>query len=180
MNPMKADLTRITEDLSEMVAIPSVTGSERRVQDLMAGLIGELTFDVEVIEADPAELAQDPDFPGIEVPRSDLIVVAGTYRTGRPGPRRMLLGHVDVVPPGDEATWTSPPFDPVVLDGLLYGRGACDMKGGVAAMLEAVRLAMESEERLTGEITVVAVPSEEDGERARSPRSVRGTPLTWR
>ncbi len=160
---MKADLTRITEDLSELVAVPSVTGSERRIQDLMAGLIGELTFDVDVIETDPAELAQDPDFPGIEVPRSDLVVVAGTYHTGRPGPRRMLLGHVDVVPPGDEATWTSPPFDPVVLDGILYGRGACDMKGGVTAMLEAVRLAMESEERLTGEIVVVAVPSEEDG-----------------
>lgn len=160
---MKADLTRITEDLSEMVAIPSVTGSERRIQDLMSDLMAELTFDVDVIETDPAELAQDPDFPGIEVPRSDLVVVAGTYRTGRPGPRRMLLGHVDVVPPGDETTWTSPPFDPVVLDGHLYGRGACDMKGGVAAMLEAVRLAMESEHELTGEIVLVAVPSEEDG-----------------
>lgn len=160
---MEADVGRITEDLSQLVAIPSVTGSERRIQESMAELMQELTFDVEVIEADIEALSQDPDFPGFEVPRRDLVVVAGTYRTGRPGPRRMLLGHVDVVPPGDESTWTSPPFEPVVLDGRLYGRGACDMKGGVASMLEAVRLAMESEDRLTGEIVLVAVPSEEDG-----------------
>ena len=160
---MNADLSRITEDLVELVAIPSITGSERRIQELMTGLMEELSFDVDVIEPDLADLERDPDFPGMEVPRSDLVVVAGTYDTGRPGPRRMLLGHVDVVPQGDESTWTSPPFDPVVLDGRLYGRGACDMKGGVVSMLEAVRLALEFEERLTGQIVLLAVPSEEDG-----------------
>jgi acetylornithine deacetylase len=161
--PMQANPSRIVEDLAELVAIPSVTGSERRVQEVMATLLEEATLDVAWIETDPSQLAQDPDFPGIEVPRDDLVVVAGTLDTGKPGPHRMLLGHVDVVPPGDPHTWTSDPFDPVVVDGVLHGRGSCDMKGGVVAMVEAVRVALESGADLSGRITVVAVPSEEDG-----------------
>jgi acetylornithine deacetylase len=129
----------------------------------MVTLMEEATLDVSWIETDPSELAQDPDFPGIEVPRDDLIVVAGRYDTGRPGPRRMLLGHVDVVPAGDPHSWTSPAFEPTVVDGNLYGRGACDMKGGVVSMIEAVRIALESGVDIDGEIVVVAVPSEEDG-----------------
>ncbi|MDH4118456.1 MAG: ArgE/DapE family deacylase [Acidimicrobiia bacterium] len=163
MRRMHADRERIVEDLSVLVSVPSVTGSERRIQEVVAGLLDEMTLDVDWIETDPASLAQDPAFPGIEVPRDDLIVVAGRYGTGRPGPRRMLLGHVDVVPPGDASTWTTPAFEPTVVDGRLYGRGACDMKGGVVAMLEAVRLAFERDQDLTGTVLVVAVPSEEDG-----------------
>jgi acetylornithine deacetylase len=129
----------------------------------VARLFEEATLDVSWIETAPDELALDPDFPGIEVPRSELVVVAGSLHTGRPGPRRMLLGHVDVVPPGDPGSWTSPAFDPVVVDGRLHGRGACDMKGGVTSMIEAVRIALESGTELGGEIVVVSVPSEEDG-----------------
>lgn len=160
---MQADLDRITEDLSSLIRIPSVTGSERRVQEHMAMLMEEATLEVEWIETDPEQLAADPDFPGIEVPRTDLPVVVGRYSSGRPGPTRMLLGHVDVVPTGDLATWTDPPFHPVVRDGNLYGRGACDMKGGVVSMVEAVRLVFESGAEMNGDLVVVTVPAEEDG-----------------
>lgn len=160
---MKADMARLTEDLSAMVAIPSVTGTERRALEHVAMLLGEATMDVEWIETDPDQLAEDPEFPGIEVPRTDLPVVVGRYSSGRPGPTRMLLGHVDVVPTGDLGTWTDPPFDPHIRDGNLYGRGACDMKGGVVAIVEAVRLAFESDADVTGDVVVVAVPAEEDG-----------------
>ncbi|MDH4118745.1 MAG: acetylornithine deacetylase, partial [Acidimicrobiia bacterium] len=94
---MIADPDRIVEDLTALVAIPSVTGSERRAQEHMAALMEEATLEVEWIEADPDELADDPAFPGIEVPRTDLPIVIGRYASGRPGPTRMLLGHVDVV-----------------------------------------------------------------------------------
>jgi acetylornithine deacetylase len=160
---VRADAKRITEDLADLVSIPSVTGSERLVQEHMAALLDELTLEVDVIETDPETLSRDPDFPGYEVPRSDLVAVVGTLSTGRPGPRRMLLGHVDVVPPGDPDSWTTPAFEPRVGDGRLYGRGACDMKGGVVAIVEAVRLALESGREIDGEILVAAVPSEEDG-----------------
>lgn len=160
---MQANPTRIRENLTDLISIPSITGEERQVQEAMAGLMEDATLDVEWIEVDPEELSQDPHFPGYEMPRQDLVVVAGTIDTGRPGPHRMLQGHVDVVPPGDLATWSSPAFEPRESGGRMYGRGACDMKGGVVAMLEAVRLALESDAGPTGRITLVTVPSEEDG-----------------
>jgi acetylornithine deacetylase len=160
---MSARLDRIVEDLTALVAIPSVTGSERRVQEHMAELFEEATLEVEWIEADLEALADEADFPGMEVPRTDLPVVVGRYSSGRPGPTRMLLGHTDVVPTGDLSTWTTPPFEPQIREGALYGRGASDMKGGVVAMLEAVRLAFESTEQMTGDLVVVSVPAEEDG-----------------
>ena len=49
----------------------------------------------------------------------------------------MFAGHTDVVPPGPEGQWNTPPFEPTIKDGVLYGRGAADMKGGLAAMVVA-------------------------------------------
>jgi len=96
--------------------------------------------------------------------RSSLPVVIG--RAGRAAGRRLILaGHLDVVPPGDPGTWTTDPWGAEVRDGRLFGRGACDMKGGVASILAAVRaLAIAGDlDRLEGELVVVLVPSEEDG-----------------
>ena len=56
---------------------------------------------------------------------------------GEGRPHLLFAGHTDVVPPGDEAAWSYPPFDAVIADGRLYGRGAVDMKSGVAAFVEA-------------------------------------------
>ncbi len=58
-------------------------------------------------------------------------------RRGQGAPHLCFAGHTDVVPPGDAALWTHDPFAAEVADGVLYGRGACDMKGGVAAFVAA-------------------------------------------
>ncbi len=56
---------------------------------------------------------------------------------GDQGPLLVFAGHTDVVPPGPEADWQTPPFNPEIKDGMLYGRGAADMKGSLAAMVIA-------------------------------------------
>lgn len=157
------DRDRILRDLGALVAVPSVTGTERAAQDVVAGMLDDAGLRVERVETDPGELSTDPAFPGTEVPHAAFPVVAGRLDTGRPGPRLLLSGHVDVVPPGDPSGWTSPPFEPRVEDGRMYGRGACDMKGGLVAAIEAVRAASAVVDRLRGEVVVLSVPAEEDG-----------------
>jgi acetylornithine deacetylase len=158
------DRERMIADLRALVAIPSITGSETAVAAWAADALGELGLAVEVVTPDPATIRADPDWPGEEMPRADLPVVLG--RAGRAGGRRLILsGHLDVVPPGDPATWTADPWAGEIRDGALFGRGACDMKGGVASILAAVRslAATGTLDRLDGELLVVLVPSEEDG-----------------
>ncbi len=58
-------------------------------------------------------------------------------RIGSDGPVLVIAGHTDVVPVGDAAAWTRDPFGGIIVDGMLHGRGACDMKGGLAAMMAA-------------------------------------------
>src|SRR3970282_1216994 len=85
---------------------------------------------------------------------------------GRPAGRRLLLvGHTDVVPVGDRSTWTVDPWAAEIRGGLVYGRGACDMKGGCASILAALRalVASGAEANLDGEVVAAFVPSEEDG-----------------
>jgi acetylornithine deacetylase len=158
------DTARIERDLRELVQIRSITGSEETIQTAMERLLAEVGLATERIETDPIAFAADPDFPGSEMPRASLPVVTG--RLGTAGGRRVLLvGHVDVVPPGDPAAWSADPWAAEVRDGRLYGRGACDMKGGVVAILAAVRAVVATgvANAFAGELLVVSVPSEEDG-----------------
>jgi acetylornithine deacetylase len=159
------DPVRLAADLAALVRIPSITGSEEAVSAWLAGALEAIPgVAVERLAPDLATVRADPAWPGEEMPRSALPIVLG--RLGRPTGRRLLLvGHTDVVPPGEPATWTVAPWAGEVRDGRLYGRGACDMKGGVAAILGAVRALAASgvAARLDGEVVVVFVPSEEDG-----------------
>jgi acetylornithine deacetylase len=159
------DADTIQADLLALLAIPSITGDEGAARDATAATMAAAGLDVRTWEADPVTLAADPEFPGGERPRSSLPLAAGHLRGARPGPRLILAGHTDVVPPGERANWSLDPFVPQVRGGRVFGRGACDMKGGLVAAvaaLGAVRAAIGLE-RLVGEAVVVAVPSEEDG-----------------
>jgi acetylornithine deacetylase len=158
------DRERLVEDLQALIRIPSVTGSEEAVAGWAEEGLRALGLAVEVVQPDLDALRADPDWPGEEMTRTSLQVVIG--RVGPTSGRRIILsGHLDVVPPGDPATWTSDPWAGDVRGGRLFGRGACDMKGGVASILGAVRALGTSGdlERLDGELVVAFVPSEEDG-----------------
>ena len=152
------------EVATQLVRVPSVTGDEVAVQDLVASRLADAGLAVERVEVDPTDARRDPDWPGSEMPRERLPIVLG--RIGRAGGRRVVLvGHVDVVPVGDPATWTRDPWAGERDGDRLYGRGAVDMKGGVASILAAVQALTRSglADRLGGEILVASVPSEEDG-----------------
>jgi succinyl-diaminopimelate desuccinylase len=87
--------------------------------------------------------------------------VIGDWRGRGAGPLLILEGHSDVVTEGDASTWSVPPFGGVVADGCLFGRGAADMKGGVAAAIAAVRAIRDAGVELPGRIRIAVVADEE-------------------
>ena len=159
------DRAAFTADLLAFCAIPPLTGSEGPARDHLARRLDAGGFGVHAWDADPVALAADPAFPGMEVPRTVLPLVAGTFRGTRPGKRLLLVAHTDVVPAGEPASWTTPAFAPESRDGSVFGRGACDMKGGLVAALEAMRAVSRAvgPDGLAGEVILLGVPSEEDG-----------------
>lgn len=83
-------------------------------------------------------------------------------RRGTKSPVLCFAGHTDVVPPGDEVTWSSPPFEPTFRDGLLYGRGSADMKSGLAAMIVAIEQFVAENSEHQGSLAVL-ITSDEEG-----------------
>jgi acetylornithine deacetylase len=157
------DRDRIGDDLTALVRIESVTGNEQAVQTEAALRMATAGLEVTRIDADPTAILSDPDFPGMEAPRTVLPVVAGA--TGRIGSARRVIiaGHIDTVAAGARENWSTDPFGAEIRDGHLYGRGSMDMKGGVVAGLAALRALVDTEVELDGEAVLLTVPAEEDG-----------------
>lgn len=80
---------------------------------------------------------------------------------GEGAPHLLLLGHTDVVPPGPEREWTSPPFSPEARDGMLYGRGAADMKSSVAAFVVAAERFLAEHPNHVGRLSILLTSDEE-------------------
>lgn len=103
---------------------------------------------------------------------------------GESGPTLVLLGHTDVVPPGPREAWSSDPFVPEVRDGLLYGRGAADMKGSVAAFVVALERFVAAHPGHTGRVALL-LTSDEEGDAIDGVRRVaemfrqRGERIDW-
>ena len=110
-----SDVLALARDL---IARASVTPEDAGCQALIAGRLERVGFRVEHLRF------------------GEVDNLWATHGDG--GPTLVFLGHTDVVPPGDAADWTSPPFEPTERDGHLFGRGAADMKGSVAAMVLAL------------------------------------------
>jgi acetylornithine deacetylase len=89
--------------------------------------------------------------------------VVGRFRGAGGGRSLILNGHVDVMPAGDPAQWSAPPFGAVVRDGQLIGRGSCDMKGGLAAGILALEAVRQAGIPLRGDVIVESVVDEEGG-----------------
>lgn len=145
---------------SELISIQSDGGNEAGAQQYTAGVLEGVGMDVETWPIDMAALSRHEAFSE-EVTHVDATGVVGSL--GGDGPTLMLNGHVDVVPAGDPSEWTSPPYEPEVRDGRLFGRGSCDMKGGLAAAIHAVDAVSRAGVDLKGRVLVTPVIGEEDG-----------------
>lgn len=156
----QVDPDRLVALASDLVAVPSVSTDERPALERTATELDRIGMSVETWEVDLARLVAD-DWYSAEFERTEMLGVVG--RIGGDGPSLLLDGHVDVVPPGLDGDWRTPPFEPAVRDGRLYGRGACDMKGGLAAAIHAVEAVGRAGVTLAGSVVVAPVAAEEDG-----------------
>jgi len=131
---------------------------EAELQSFVGDRLQAVGADVDQWEPDPDEFADHPMMPSWHHWRNRPITV-GTLRGTGGGRSLVVNGHIDVVAPGDG--WTSPPFAAEVRDGRIYGRGACDMKGGVGAALFALEALAACGIELAGDVVFQAVPDEE-------------------
>src|SRR5205085_11284455 len=121
----------------------------------------------------PYDLPADNRQPATDN-RPDRAHIVGRLRSSGERPGLMLSGHLDVVPPGAVA-WARDPFAAEVADGRLYGRGACDMKSGVAAMIAAAAEVVRLGERLRGDLVICA--SADEGVGCRGAEALVREPL---
>jgi len=152
----------ITQRTLELVGVPSETGDERAAIELVTLWLEPVADEVDGWVTPMAELESDPAFPGWEVERDTVPVVAARVVGTRPGPTVVLTGHVDVVPVGDRRSWSRDPAGELVGD-VLWGRGAADMKAGLVSAVEAFTEVATGDRDFGGELRFVAVPGEEDG-----------------
>ena len=136
----------IVETAENLIRLQSVNppGREAEAADYVGQLMSQLGMEVQVCKLEP-----------------DRANVIGRIEGTGGGPILMLNGHLDVVPPGELEQWKHPPFEPHVEGGQLFGRGSCDMKGGVSAMLAAVKSILEDKTKLSGDLLVTFVADEE-------------------
>ncbi|OAP41234.1 succinyl-diaminopimelate desuccinylase [Sinorhizobium glycinis] len=133
-------------NLAALIRCPSVTPAEGGALTALETMLAPLGFTVDRI------VAKAPGTPDIE----NLYA-----RLGTEAPHLMFAGHTDVVPVGDESAWTHPPFSAAIAGGEMYGRGAVDMKGGIACFVAAVARHVEKHGRPKGSISFLITGDEE-------------------
>ena len=146
--------------LADLVRVPSLLGGEEPAQQLVEERLRELGFAIESVVPDPALLEERSDCGIPLVPYEGRRSLVGTIGEG--GRSLLLNGHVDVVSAEPTDRWTKEPFGAEIAEGRMYGRGSCDMKGGVAAMLLGVEAAL-SPGALPGGLIYQSVIEEECG-----------------
>jgi acetylornithine deacetylase len=147
---------------ADLVRIPSRRGREAPAQDFMAAAMGRRGLSVDRWKIDLDEIRTMRGFSPVNVSYDDAWNVVGALRASSPKGRSLILnGHIDVVPEGPLDMWTSPPYEPRVADGWLYGRGGGDMKAGLVSCLFALDALKAIGLRPTADVFVQSVVEEE-------------------
>ena len=148
----------------QLIAAPSITPFDANCQTLVVDLLKTWGFSIEQFE-----------YQGV----TNLWA-----RLGNAEPLFVFAGHTDVVPPGPERDWDFPAFTPTEHDGYLYGRGAADMKGGLAAMLIATQHFLANHNNFNGSIGFLITSAEEGPGELGTPKilerlTARQEKITW-
>lgn len=138
--------TNPADILAALIRCPSVTPADGGALDVLAQIAGPLGFEVHRIT-----------FSDTGTPDVDNLYA----RAGDRGPHLMFAGHTDVVPPGEEAAWLEGPFSAAVRDGMMYGRGAIDMKGGIACFIAAYARFTQAHGNPDGSVSLLITGDEE-------------------
>lgn len=135
-----ANFAAETQFLADLVRFPSTRGNEAPLQDWMARQLAQRGYAVDRFTlADVPLPAHAKASPMVEADPARSVQVVATHRAANPTGRSLILqGHIDVVPEGPAEMWTWPPYSAHIQDDWMYGRGAHDMKAGVAAMVFAL------------------------------------------
>ena len=135
-------MNKTLELAKSLISRPSVTPNDKGCQAIMIDRLEKIGFKIHPLKF------------------GDVDNFWATH--GDTGPIFSFAGHTDVVPAGDDEAWKTPPFEPTVKDGLLYGRGAADMKGGLASMLVATENFIEKNPNHKGTVAFL-ITSDEEG-----------------
>ena len=143
---MSADLSRAAALTRDLVRCASVTPEEGGALALIEAVLKPYGFDV---HRPVFSEAGTPDVENLHA------------RLGTEGPVLVFAGHTDVVPTGDVSAWSRAPFEGAIEDGVLWGRGACDMKAGVAAAIAAVLDHLDAGGKIPGSVVFLITGDEE-------------------
>ncbi|MFI3309195.1 ArgE/DapE family deacylase [Ewingella allii] len=169
-----ANKQRIVQTLCDILSFPSIVMAdptqagpgERDCQLYLQQRLHQLGMETDLWDPDgPALYEKYKGRPGANKGRTfeGRPNLGGTLKGTGGGKSIMLTGHIDVVPPGARSHWRTDPFLPEVIDDFVYGRGAVDMKGGVACMLMAVEFLKDLGVELSGDVVFTTVVDEEIG-----------------
>lgn len=138
----------VAELLQALIQIPSVNppGNEIYMAKFLSEIFDEHGIENRILKSEPN--------------RGNIIA---RIQGNQPGKKLLLLGHLDVVPAKDASEWKYPPFDGVIKDGYVWGRGALDMKGGIAMQVITMLLVKENINNFKGELIFAGTADEEMG-----------------
>lgn len=164
---VEASREDLVEFLKRLVRKQSVTGNERPAQEVVIDEFESMGLDPDAWEPDVDELRDHPGFfetnsfqeQGYKGRPNAAAIVEGTGN----GPSLTFSGHIDVVSPEPVDEWSYGPWNPVVEDGKLYGRGSGDMKGGIAAFVFAAKALLDLDIDLAGDLILQTTIEEEEG-----------------
>ena len=162
-----SDLDRLTLSLTEeLIAKHSVSPDDDGCQQLLASHLEEMGFEIE------------------HMPFGDVSNFWATRPGTEASPLLAFAGHTDVVPPGPASEWQTDPFVPALVNGVLYGRGASDMKGSLAAMITGIKRFLDNHPAYRGTIALLITSDEEAAAvngtvKVMEELSKRGTHIDW-